>query len=403
MNFARHLVFALNHIGRMTFSLRRIVLRILASSLLVLTSAGVVVMAAPPASSGWSSSECVVVNGKCVPGTYGSYPKSVKPENFHPGYYIMAGKNDGQYTFDKIKGNPDFVGVMKVYVWRDMETSEGVYDFSNIENDLAYLRSIGKRLIIYFEKTEWYTPGPPRTPSYMWNNPIYGGNASYWPSGVTFYGAYQNPPGQGAWRATIWNSNVQNRMLAIISALGKRFNGEPYIEGLNLGETSAEPGPDYSPSALESAFKAIALGAKNAFPGKTVILQPNFAPFDIVQFGKWLADNGIGIGTPDLVVNETVSEPYLIQKTHHDAVPTAPDVEWDNYERCKAPPHWAGCTAPGTYFTSAEILDWTVKNINPWYMIWDATRGEFTRDTISAVRNYGPLPAARDFYNSLKQ
>src|SRR3989344_7798001 len=60
---------------------------------------------------------------------YGTYPTSVtNPANFHPGYYMLVGYNAGKADFDMIKNNPDFVGVKKVYIWKNIETAENVYD-----------------------------------------------------------------------------------------------------------------------------------------------------------------------------------------------------------------------------------------------------------------------------------
>ncbi len=336
--------------------------------------------------------------------TSGTYPTSIKnPANFHPGYYIMVGQNDGRDAFDSIKNNPDFLGVKKVYLWKNIETAENVYNFSEIEQDLAYLQSIGKRLWLEIGYTEWNGTVSPRVPYYMWNDSKYGGNPGR-------HGAYQAPSYGSApkpedpWYAVIWNTNVQGRFAALYAALGKRFNGEPYLEGVNIGETSMPVGPGYTSSGIDNAFKVNSLAAKKAFPDKVVLLQPNFYDGDISVFRQWLADNGIGIGVPDVVPkSSSITFDFAADFLKlHNQIPTAPDVQWDNYERCKEPPHWSGCTAPGTYFTSVELLEAVVRETNPWYLTWDATRAEFTRDTIPAVRNYGPLPAAREFYNSQK-
>ncbi len=307
--------------------------------------------------------------------------------NFHPGYYMLVGARDGVETFNIIKNNPDFLGVKKIYAWTDIEKAEGVYDFSQIEQDLAYLQSIGKRLWINPEYTQWGSSSPPRVPSYMWKDPKYGGQAPY-------YGAYQNPVGTGAWRPVIWNTYVQSRLVAFYTALGKRFNNEPYIEGITLGETSMPVGPGYTAGGVENAFKSIALATKNAFPNKVIFSYPNWGPPDPVLFSQWLAANGIGLGEPDVVINPSNPEVYALEKTYHNVIPTGPDVQWDNYERC--------CNASGINFTSAEILDWTVNTTNPWYMMWEHREPYFTKDVIPAIHNYGPLPAARDFYNTLK-
>lgn len=320
-------------------------------------------------------------------------PTSVNPNNFHPGYYMIVGPNDGINAFNVIANNPDFVGVKKYYNWRNLEPQEGVYDFSQIESDLAYLQSIGKRLFPEIQITNWDTAGPPETPSYMWSDSKYGGNLPY-------YGAFQYTA-TSPWRAIIWNANVQSKLDALYAALGQRFDGEPYFEGINLGETSMEAGPGFSSAGVENAFKTMSLAAKNAFPDKVVFLQVNFGAFDLSAMRQWLSANGIGFGAPDtfgspdttlLTLNTTSGEWYDYNQ-YHSVVPTERDVQWDNYTRC--------CDASGNNFTAAEILDFAVQAANPWYMFWVKRDDFFTPDVVPAINNYGPLPAARDFYNSL--
>lgn len=314
-------------------------------------------------------------------------PKTVNPQNFHPGHYMFVGRGDGISSFDAIKGNPDFIGVKKVYLWKDLEVGENVYDFSKIESDLSYLQSIGKRLWVELTITEWNPALSPNTPRYMWSRSEFGGSAPY-------YSAFQKTKGTSAWRALIWNTNVQNKLIAFYAALGNRFNTEAYFEGVNLGETSIEDGPGWSPSAVENAFKAISIGGRKAFPSKTVVLQPNWGPPDPVMMRQWLTTNGIGFGIPDVVLDDrTITQVFPDFIKYHIEVPTGTDVQWDNYERYSS--------ALGRNFTSAEILDGTVKGANPWYMFWEKRDPYFIRDVIPAVRNYGPLPAAKAFYNSL--
>ena len=47
-------------------------------------------------------------------------PPSVNVNNFHPGYYMLVGPKDSYASFDVIRGNDDFLGVKKVYTWREL-------------------------------------------------------------------------------------------------------------------------------------------------------------------------------------------------------------------------------------------------------------------------------------------
>lgn len=325
-------------------------------------------------------------------------PKTVNPQNFHPGYYMLVGPNDGTFTFDRIKGNPDFLGVKKVYTWKKLEPAEGQYDFSQIESDLAYLQSIGKRLWIEIRWTTWTSAYPPESPSYMWRNSKYGCDSGY-------YGSYARSVALGGWLLCSWNANVQARVAALYNALGSRFNSEPYFEGLNVGETSTGyPGDTnaavwgYSATNEANAFKANALAAKRAFPSKTVVQQINYAAFDLTAFASWLVANGIGLGTPDVYTNKptnsVVTVIYPLMKASQGAVPIAPDVQWSNYVD--------NSTALGDSNVAETTLKGAITMITPHYLFWENREPFLTDMVVPSVRNYGMLPAAKAFYNSNK-
>lgn len=322
-------------------------------------------------------------------------PKSVKPENFHPGYYVFVGRSNGTplqpSTISSISKNPDFVGIKRAYNWRSLEPSKGKFNFSEIENDLNVAQSSGKRLWVTITYNEYNSNLGPNIPPYIYTDPTYG-------CGTTYYGAYQGT--DGSWRPCIWNQNIQARLAAAYAALGARFNNEPYFEGTDLGETAintaaATTSPGYSARGVEDGFKAIALAAKRAFPDKTVLQMINFAVFDLVGFTSWMVSNEIGIGSPDMLLSnngllDVVFPQYL---KYHDLVPTGPDVQWGNYEKIN--------TDLGRPNTAEELLLGAIKHTNPWYIFWQNRDPYFSEDVVPAIRNYGSIPAAKQFYNSL--
>lgn len=343
-----------------------------------------IVLSAIPSIPTWSSDNnfgmLIVADAPQSATTTSAAPTNVDANNFHPGHYMLVGPYDSDSAFNEIRDNNDFLGVKKVYTWKGLEPAENDYNFDEIAKDLQYLQAMGKRLWLEVTITRW-SPTSPNTPRYMWNDPKYGG------VDPNYYGSFQYTPGSSAWRAIIWNNNVSDRLVALYAALGERFNNEPYFEGINVGETSMEAGPKWTSAGVEAAFKKMALGAKRAFPNKVVFLQPNWGPPDPVKLGEWLSNVGVAIGAPDTVING--KNPWVLdmQKQYHDNIPTGPDVQWDNYERGA---------------TSAEILDYAVEKANPWYMFWEKRDPYFNSDVIPTIRNYGPLPAAQDYYNSLK-
>ncbi len=318
----------------------------------------------------------------------GKYPASVKPGNFRPGYYMGVGEKDSITSFNIIAGNPDFVGVKKRYAWNVIEPKKGEYDFSEIVADLEYLQSIGKHLWISIQTTTFSSDGLPRVPAYMWKNSRYGcGNKG------EYYGSYKRTSQQGGWLPCRGNSDFDERFEALLTALGKRFNREPYFEGLNLAETSTGKRADNLSSTAElQAFKGAALAAKRAFPDKTVMQMINYSRFDLSAFADWLLANGIATGGPDMHVENaekgSLALAYSTHKKNRWKTPNGIDVQWDNW------------SAGGKPKSSRELIDAAVKYINPWYLFWDKKPGVFKEDVVPTVRKYGPLPAVKQLYSS---
>jgi hypothetical protein len=308
---------------------------------------------------------------------YGPHPRNVDPSEFNPGYYAMFGDWDA-IPMDVLVSD-DFVGAKILYLWRDLETAPGTYDFSSIEEDLAKLRNSGKRLWIQIEYTQWNGSSEPHTPKFMWSDASYGGDSRY-------YGNYRRGVQDGGWYPMFWNSKVRDRLVALVTALGARFNDESHIEGIVIGETSAEVPSGYNCSDYLRVFENVAQTAKTAFPSKSVIQMANFACFDVLAFMRWLVERGIGLGTPDTFNFKTdlTGGVYPLMYESRTAVPTGPDVQWDNYER--------------NNMSVREIRDFAIAEMDPWYLFWQIREPYFTRDVLPAVFSR-KLPAAERFYS----
>lgn len=190
-------------------------------------------------------------------------------------------------------------GAQIKYVWRDLETSKGVYDFSMVREDLEFLNAHGKRLFIQLQDVS-FDKARLNVPDYLIHDPEYHG-------GLARQG--------GGWMARRWDPAVQDRFAALLSALGKEFDGR--VEGLNFAETSIDVDSASLPAgftydAYRDGIIANMKAAKRAFKRSTVMLYGNFMP------GEWLpADDhgylksvyqaarelGVAVGGPDLIPN----------------------------------------------------------------------------------------------------
>ena len=299
---------------------------------------------------------------------------------------MAVGTRDSILAFNDIADNPDFVGVKKRYTWRDLEPVKGQYNFSEIAADLEYLQSIGKYLWISISITMFSSEDSPLVPRYMWNDSRYGCG-----DGGEYYGSYKREVQKGGWLPCRGNKQFDKRFEALYTALGERFNTEPYFEGLNLSETSTGKRSDNLSAEDElRAFKGYALAAKKAFPNKTVMQMINYARFDLVAFSNWLVSHGIATGGPDVHVDRVdgaLKEAYSIHKKNHWKTPNGIDVQWDNWEK------------GGKQYSTRDLIDTAVKYINPWYIFWVRKPGVFQEDIVPAIRKYGPLPAVKRYYS----
>ncbi len=321
-------------------------------------------------------------------------PQNMDPSKFNPGYYYSVGqtKNSPEAAFSLLASKPEFKGGKRVFSWKDLEPRKGEYDFSRIEQDLAYLQSIDKRLWIQVFYTQFNGKGLPQTPSYMWNDPSYG-------CGSEYYGTYKRETQAGGWIACYWNSNVKERLSALYTALGNRFNEEPFFEGISIDETaidtySARAQPGYDVDAIKETFQEKALAARNSFPDKIVIQQINFAPYDLKEFASWLANNNIGIGGPDVYLSNAflLGTTYPQYIKYHNDVPTGIDVQWRNYTKINS--------NLGRANTPEEILLGAIEKTNPWYMFWLNRSPYFVNGVLPAIKKHGLPPAAKRFYDS---
>lgn len=212
--------------------------------------------------------------------------------------------------------NDRFAGAQIMYPWRALEPSEGQYDFSAIEADIAYLAAHGKRLFIQLQDAS-FSPQYKPVPDYLLD-PRFGGGATE---------QFSDDGVAEGWVAKRWNEAVEARFAALLTALGERFDGT--IEGINLQETaigvSADTDPSFSPEGYVAGLKTNMRALKAAFPTSTTMLYANFMPEEwlpgddkgylrgLYEFGEEI---GVGLGAPDLMVTKKGQLNHVLAMMH---------------------------------------------------------------------------------------
>lgn len=218
-------------------------------------------------------------------------PTSTAPStadfSWHPGHYLRPGGAQGfadmnaarDQVYAILDEEPRFAGAMIQVPWGLVETSKNVYNFSQIDRDLAIVQAKGKRLAIELT-LEWFH--------------VAEGSNQFLPQYLVDEGGVLDlPEGSGVahfYRADLNSPAVIARLIALYNALGAHYDAEPYFELITFGETASMSCSQW-PTAVASL--------KAAFPHKNVILPLNFCDGNLVNLAAAVNAANMGIGGPD--------------------------------------------------------------------------------------------------------
>jgi hypothetical protein len=199
----------------------------------------------------------------------------------------------------------DIAGVQIVYSWKQLEPEKGKYDFSQIENDLAFMNQHQKKMFLQIQD-RFFSPEAKYVPQYLMTDPAYTGGLV----------PQKDNPGEGVpqasgWAAEQWNPEVRKRYQALLQALAKRFDGKIY--GINLPETAVDIDTKHDKTGFtcgkyfEGEMENLTF-AKHVFMQSYVLQYVNFWPCEwnndhgYMQRAFDLAVKiGAGLGGPDVV------------------------------------------------------------------------------------------------------
>ena len=278
--------------------------------------------------------------------------------------------------------NPAFEGAQIMYVWKQLEPQEGVYDFSEIEHDLNHLKSHHKKIFIQLQDVTFSAHRKP-TPIYLESNLKYGGGA------VPQY----NEAGEiQGWVTRRWDPNVQEKFKQLLCALSQEFDGK--IAGINLQETAIEvthrekePPAGFSPAVYRDAILLNMAALKSCFKQSLVMQYANFMP------GEWLPwddfgylasvyayaqKNQIAIGTPDLMPRNKGQQNHAYQFMHAGQNTFGVAVQDGNYFDATGNPE-----VPDQYENMIpELYAYAQDVLHVKYMFWVIQEPFFSRDLV---------------------
>ncbi|MDN5752329.1 MAG: hypothetical protein L0H15_03480 [Nitrosospira sp.] len=170
----------------------------------------------------------------------------------------------------------DTDGILYTVAWLDMESAQGVYDFSTIITALDYAASKGKNVIVRIFYKTYVAAHPKPLPAYILSDhATYGGSPT---SGGLL------PNQFSAWTPRMHNAAVMARFKALVSAMADVIGSHPALQGISVDEsawslTSASgtwPVAGLTAQDTTNTHREISAHLKACFPDKEVYVFCNY-------------------------------------------------------------------------------------------------------------------------------
>lgn len=292
---------------------------------------------------------------------------------WNPGHYVMlvgsgnGGKNSSSYMaeiYKEMASHKAIRGIAIRYDWSEIEKTKGVYDFTSIDKHLADLTKVNKQLIILLEYKS-FTPDI-LIPAYMRTAEYEGGVIALGSNGVI-----------KGYNIKLWNTAVYNRMVALVTAIGKHLNSHPNFEGFGLQETAMgqvmKPLTSVQVNGFYNNLINVDKAAKAVFTETMV--------FQLMNYPRNLLDSMIGdlktmgatVGATDIFIDEpglnfvgtkyTSDGLYLHFPRLAGTISLLAQVEKSNYENTRH-------DKKGYKPTITEILKFGRDELHANYILW---------------------------------
>ena len=222
---------------------------------------------------------------------------------WHPGHYVMFSTDDSTSqilrNIEEIGAETSIKGVQVRIRWYDLETAKGLYDFSAIDAYLAKLRAqpTRKQLVVRIIDRDFNaTSTAGIVPSYLLSSTYNGGLVR----------------SKTGYVARLWEAAVMDRLIALHTAIGQRYEGDTRFEGLATEETTlalSQPFPaGYSSAALGAQYTRLVTAVRAAMPSSNFFLYTNFVGSASVMDGlmqSLMATRGAAGGSNIVPSNKT--------------------------------------------------------------------------------------------------
>lgn len=280
--------------------------------------------------------------------------------------------------------NTNITGAQITYPWKRLEPQKDKYDFSEIENDLAFLKSKGKELFIQIQDVTFDSTFF-AVPKYILTDQVYNGGVN---------SQFDTDPDgkmvKAGWVARRWDPAVAERFFRLLKKLSSQFDGR--IEGINLPETSVDfpekeelfP-PGFTYKIYVDAIKKYMQELRTDFRKSTPIIYANFMPGDsnegLISIYNYAREIGLGVGGPDIMVYRKfqMKNSYPLIKNMSGIVPTGMAVQDGNYSVINP--------NTGVQVTVPEIYDFAANYLKLSYIFWCTEEPFYSKDVLPFLKS----------------
>ncbi|PXW80421.1 hypothetical protein C8R34_1483 [Nitrosomonas sp. Nm84] len=296
---------------------------------------------------------------------------------WHPGHYYeleRMGKYSPDYmkkVYNEITQTQALRGIVVRYGWGELEKSKDVYDFSSINKLLTELTARKKRLIILLEtKSSTTKANAALAPDYI--------KTAAYDGGTYTFSAGRGTAGHGL---KLWNLAVHDRKAKLISELGKRFNSNPYFEGIGYTETSLGQ-VSLSTTTVDKHYKnLLSLNKKlrASFPNTMTFQYTNYPRPIVKTYIDTFKQTGTALGCPDVFLDDKGltfqgDNPgvYTYYPKLSGTLPLVVQVEKANYMDTRH-------DGTGYQPSIAELLNYARDNLKVNYIFWVRSLGYYPK------------------------
>lgn len=304
-----------------------------------------------------------------INGLYNSYTVTPDPPPSQP-----TGDNLPTSVHASIVGVSQFQGSKLFIDWAAIETSQGVYSWTYLDEHVTYLASISKNLQVVI-----MTEGQTAIPSYITDQFTDPNNS-----------LYHTP--------VLWDSTVMDRLIALFNAFATQYDANTTVESVGTWRTDLAISDadkttlSYSASAYITQLQRLVSTCKPNLANTVLLLGvddiPDASDSAISSFVSNVASNGGGFCAPDLYPPAGYGQGYPVMASAKAQTGTA---------ALGADMLASRMGGTGGEFSPEEVLTYAGTQLNCNYVCWTDTpakntpRYRFTNAIIPAIDAYGNL------------